>query len=449
MKPFGHLICPSCKAPVPKRRIEACPKCLGARHLESGSRQVPMKRRAVALLLSYAILLAYCGAPHNPLSPTSGETASVAFVDRSLSDGKSSSGVPWGCMTATNNSFPPSGCGQAIATFQPLTATAEDVNAPTGLTYYFSGGQLTLTWNAPLIGDRPTSYVIEAGSASGLSDLAIYDTRTSFTTLTIVGVQPNTYYVRVRSKNNSGVSAPSNQVVITISENPSCIAAPDPPVGLAGAVLVSTITLTWNRAPSGCAPTSYFIEVGSSPGASNLANFSTGNPATTFVATGVRGGTYYVRIRASNASGKSGPSNEVTLTVGTPTSRITVSPSRFTGPLIRICQGGSFNLNINITAPSDVRWTFRAAGFGLDPEEGSVTFSRNTGTGTGTVGVTIVQRPSTYPFYTCVDLPGQLGSKSTGVIVDFFDSSGREIRDYDNAVTDITWPQGDFEFRRL
>ncbi|MCX6553371.1 MAG: S8 family serine peptidase, partial [Acidobacteria bacterium] len=58
------------------------------------------------------------------------------------------------------------------------------------------------------------------------------------------------------------------------------------------------------------------IEAGSAPGQADLANFSTGSTATSFAASGVGAGTYYVRVRATNAFGTSGPSNEATLSVG-------------------------------------------------------------------------------------------------------------------------------------
>src|SRR5262249_47402835 len=67
---------------------------------------------------------------------------------------------------------------------------------------------------------------------------------------------------------------------------------------------------------SGGTPAAYMIEAGSSPGLANLANFSTGNTATSFSANGVGSGVYYVRVRATNTSGTSSPSNEAILTVG-------------------------------------------------------------------------------------------------------------------------------------
>jgi peptidyl-Asp metalloendopeptidase len=88
---------------------------------------------------------------------------------------------------------------------------------------------------------------------------------------------------------------------------------PQPPGSLAANTVGSSVSLTW-AAPSG-AVTSYVIEAGSAPGLADLANFSTGSTATSFSATGVGNGTYYVRVKAANAAGTSGASNEVTLVV--------------------------------------------------------------------------------------------------------------------------------------
>jgi predicted phage tail protein len=70
------------------------------------------------------------------------------------------------------------------------------------------------------------------------------------------------------------------------------------------------VSLGW-RAVAGA--TSYLVEAGSSRGASNLGVFNVGN--TTSLVTGVPPGVYYVRIRAVNGNGVSGPSNEVAVQV--------------------------------------------------------------------------------------------------------------------------------------
>jgi hypothetical protein len=74
-----------------------------------------------------------------------------------------------------------------------------------------------------------------------------------------------------------------------------------------------TVVLAWLPGANG--PTSYVVEAGSSPGLANLANSDVGL-TTTLTATGVGAGTYYVRMRARNACGVSGPSNEVVVRVG-------------------------------------------------------------------------------------------------------------------------------------
>jgi len=90
--------------------------------------------------------------------------------------------------------------------------------------------------------------------------------------------------------------------------------APGAPSGLTATASGSSVSLAWN-APADGRATAFVIEAGSSTGLANLANFSTGSAATTFSGSGVAGGTYYVRVRATNAAGTSAPSNEVTLIV--------------------------------------------------------------------------------------------------------------------------------------
>lgn len=95
----------------------------------------------------------------------------------------------------------------------------------------------------------------------------------------------------------------------------SQFAAPGAPANLIAASVGSTVTLTWNAPATGGAVSTYGIEAGSSPGDANLANFTIGSTATSFSASGVGAGAYFVRVRASNGGGTSPPSNEVILTV--------------------------------------------------------------------------------------------------------------------------------------
>jgi hypothetical protein len=80
----------------------------------------------------------------------------------------------------------------------------------------------------------------------------------------------------------------------------------------------TAVTLTWN--PAAGSATSYVIEAGSAPLLSDLLVSDTGNASTSSSLTAAAG-TYYLRLRARNACGTSGPSNEVMVVVTiTPTS---------------------------------------------------------------------------------------------------------------------------------
>jgi hypothetical protein len=180
---------------------------------------------------------------------------------------------------------------------------------PSGLSTTVVGSTVTLGWSAPASGGTVTSYVVEAGRAPGDSSVTVTDTGSPSTRLTAVAVTFGTYVVRVKARNSAGTSGPSNEVVILVGGGAGpCAAPPTAPGGLNAAVTGQQVTLRWN-APAG-SPTTYIIEAGSSSGASDIANFVTGTVATSLTATATAG-TYFVRVRARNACGTSGASNEV------------------------------------------------------------------------------------------------------------------------------------------
>ena len=75
-----------------------------------------------------------------------------------------------------------------------------------------TGSTVVLIWSASA---GATTYIVEAGSQTGLANLANQAIGNS-TTFTAVSVPRGTYFVRVRARNACGTSAPSNERVVVV-----------------------------------------------------------------------------------------------------------------------------------------------------------------------------------------------------------------------------------------
>src|SRR5688572_19978777 len=94
--------------------------------------------------------------------------------------------------------------------------------APRNVLSSVAGRAVTVTWDAPATGGAPTTYVIEAGSAAGLSDVAILTTVAP----RFAGFAPSgTYFVRVRATNAAGVGPASDEIVVPVGR---CLHAGSP-----------------------------------------------------------------------------------------------------------------------------------------------------------------------------------------------------------------------------
>ncbi len=182
-------------------------------------------------------------------------------------------------------------------------------NAPTNLVAWMSGGRLTMTWTAPVAGPVPTSYVLEAGTAVGQSNLAVVELGTR--SFTFDPIPTGFFFLRVRAKAGAFAGAATPDVMINVGNVP---APPSPPATFVVSRSGSTATLTWSAPLIGTA-TSYIIEAGTATGLANLGVIDTGSTATTLSVPGVPAGTYYLRMRAVNALGSSPASVERVLTV--------------------------------------------------------------------------------------------------------------------------------------
>jgi hypothetical protein len=175
---------------------------------------------------------------------------------------------------------------------------------PSGFTVSWVGTTATLTWTATTgdsVEDTPTNYVLEAGTAPGMSDVA--SIRVGNTTSFSTDVSSGTYYVRVSATNDHGQSEPTADLVLVAP------GAPNAPSGLIAIGSGPAVDLRWAEPRGGFPETGYVIEAGSAPGKSDLARLTVGNVLrfTTVAPSGV----YYVRVRALNAKGPGQPSNEI------------------------------------------------------------------------------------------------------------------------------------------
>jgi hypothetical protein len=171
-----------------------------------------------------------------------------------------------------------------------------------------SASMVSLAWSLPAGSPPPSSYVILAGSSAGQSNLAMVDTGSIASALS-TPAPDGVYYVRVVARNACGDSPASNEISVTVGTGP-----PGAPRNLNSQRSGQTVTLNWSAPLGAAVPTEYIVEAGSASGQSNLAVIPTGSTSTT-LSGAVPPGTYYVRLRASNAAGVGPPSNQIVVTV--------------------------------------------------------------------------------------------------------------------------------------
>jgi hypothetical protein len=87
--------------------------------------------------------------------------------------------------------------------------------APEGLTGTVDSGRVSISWTLPPHSPAAVGYVLEAGTAPGLSNIGTV-TLGPATSVAIPGVPPGRYYARVRATNYTGTGAASHEVVIDV-----------------------------------------------------------------------------------------------------------------------------------------------------------------------------------------------------------------------------------------
>ncbi len=219
--------------------------------------------------------------------------------------------------------------------FYPEASIGGTPGAPEDLTARIENGTLSLAWTRATIGAAAASYVLEAGSAPGATNIGTLALSTP--SFTVPGVPPGLYYLRVRAVNAAGVSAPSREIAV-VAGAAGCIAAPPPPEPPYAAINGAELALGWFPTP-GASTTSYTIQAGSADGLAELGTVPLGGNAF-FTVNAVPAGVYFVRVIAANACGFTGASPAAAVRIGSVPGPPT-APVQFTGT---VAPGGVVSL---------------------------------------------------------------------------------------------------------
>lgn len=201
-----------------------------------------MRRAFLAVIIG--MLSMSCGG--NPPRPPLAPSAAGAGNDVAGQQADPGAEVPWGTFSTTDRAI---GFSRAAA-------------PPINLTFFARGTTVFLIWD-PAPGSSPTSYIVDAGTGSGLTNITSFNTGSALPYLTVTGVPAGIYYVRVRAVDPTGAGGASNEVVIAVSLAPCTVSVSPtvldiPPFGGTAVISVAsncnwtvTSTAAWITITSG------------------------------------------------------------------------------------------------------------------------------------------------------------------------------------------------------
>ena len=169
-----------------------------------------------------------------------------------------------------------------------------------------AGTNLDLAWTNTLEGGPATGMLLHvSGSINAVLPLPFTDH------FSYSGVPPGTYTLRMQAINAHGVSDLSAPVTFT-SPGVACSGVPEPPARISYVVDGTYVSLRWNSAATGAAPTSFILQI------RGLLNYDAPVGALRSIEGTVPlpPGYYEVSIVAVNACGRSAPSPPVGAVIG-------------------------------------------------------------------------------------------------------------------------------------
>jgi predicted phage tail protein len=156
------------------------------------------------------------------LSPGGPLIASFAVTNTSLVVTNVPNGVYYARVRAVNADGSSAASNEVIVVVPGGGNCAVPPNPPANLTSSVFGTFVTLNWTAPAGACVAAGYVVQAGSAPGLSDIAVINVG-NVNSLS-VSAPPGVYHVRVVALNGFGGSIASNEVVVTVTTAPPNLA---------------------------------------------------------------------------------------------------------------------------------------------------------------------------------------------------------------------------------
>jgi hypothetical protein len=202
-----------------------------------------------------------------------------------------------------NNALSIHNAATTVANWRRSTAPGTPPSTPTGLRSQVAGATVSLFWD-PLSGpSQATAYTLQVGTFSGASNL--FNGNVGSTTTVSGAVGPGTYFWRVIATNDAGASAPSAESQVTVG---TCV-LPGTPTNFNFSLNGRVVTMHWSAPSAGGTLDVYIIEAGSAAGLADLFSGPTGSTVPVVVVEAPPGN-FFVRVRAQNACGLSGPSNE-------------------------------------------------------------------------------------------------------------------------------------------
>ena len=180
------------------------------------------------------------------------------------------------------------------AIYPPVASGGSPPNAPTAITNSVTLDTVTLSWTPASTGGPAQSYILDAGTAPGVTNITSIVLNSPNTSTVVGAVPPGLYYVRVRARNALGTSGPSPDTAVTVGP----CDAPGQPANVLYSTADDLVTISWTPPASGVTQ-GYWLYAGYAPGQSNALVTQLG--PTPIFAGSAPFGTYYVRLAAWNS----------------------------------------------------------------------------------------------------------------------------------------------------